>query len=221
MTPPTAPRISLAGTGAVLLDGAAGPFDDAVQFRVWAVAEALRALPWMRDASPGMNNLLVLYDPFAATPEEVAAACRTVWADTAAPDVEGRRFTVPVRYGGPGGEDLPGLAERTGLPVGEVVRRHAAAEYRVAAVGAMPGNPYMSGLDPSLRWPRRATPRFRVPAGSVIIGGEQAGVFPIDGPSGWHILGRTDLKLFDPAADPPCLFRAGDRVRFTVAGIEA
>lgn len=213
------PRISLAGTAAVLLDAAGPRFDEAVQLRVWAVAEALLALPAVRDVAPGMNNLLVCFDPFASVPDAVMALCRDTWAATPARDVEGRSFSFPVLYGGAGGEDLPFLAAHTGLTVDEVVRRHAAATYRVAAVGAMPGNPYMFGLDPALACPRRAVPRLRIPPGSVIIAGQQAGIFPIDGPCGWHMLGRTEVVLFDPAADPPCLFRPGDRVRFTVQDI--
>jgi len=95
-----------------------------------------------------------------------------------------------------------------------VIARHAAAEYRVAFIGFLPGFPYLMGLDPALHVPRRATPRTRVPAGSVAIGGAQTGIYPVASPGGWHVIGRTAIRLFDPAAAQPSLLRAGDRVRF-------
>jgi KipI family sensor histidine kinase inhibitor len=100
----------------------------------------------------------------------------------------------------------------------EVVRRHAAGDYVVHMVGFLPGFAYLGGLDPRLATPRRATPRTVVPAGSVGIGGQQTGVYPMDSPGGWHLIGRTELRLFDPRRDPPTLLRAGDRVRFRPLG---
>ena len=128
---------------------------------------------------------------------------------------------MPVVYGGAVGEDLVGWAEHCGLAIEEAVRRHAAGVYSVAAIGAMPGFPYLSGLDPALARPRRSTPRSVVPVGAVIIGGAQAGVMPQTAPSGWHILGTTDVRLFDPAAEPPSLLQPGDTVRFVIAGIKS
>ena len=94
------------------------------------------------------------------------------------------------------------------------MERHGAPLYSVAAVGAMPGFVYLSGLDPALAAPRLSAPRQAVPKGSVIIGGTQAGIMPVTAPSGWHILGRTPLDLFDPSRARPALFRPGDRIRF-------
>ena len=94
------------------------------------------------------------------------------------------------------------------------MKRHTQAEYVVFFLGFQPGFAYMGGLDRTLHMPRRAEPRLEVPAGSVGIGGEQTGIYPAASPGGWQLLGRTDLKLFDPARNPPTLMQPGDRVRF-------
>ena len=125
-----------------------------------------------------------------------------------------REVTVPVCYGGDAGPDLDHVARLTGLEAGEVIARHAAGRYRVAMLGFAPGFPYLLGLDPALAVPRRADPRIRVPAGSVAIGGAQTGIYPDALPGGWQLIGRTPLRLFDPAADQPAALRPGDRVRF-------
>ncbi|MGX5849235.1 5-oxoprolinase subunit PxpB [Mesorhizobium sp. PL10] len=214
-----APRISLAGSGALLLDGAQGSFDDAIQERVWAVANAARTLEGVRETVPGMNNLLVLFDPLATDALSIGEQLKSLWASTDAHAVAGKSHMVPVNYGGARGEDLASWATHCGMSVDEVVRRHADATYTVAAIGAMPGFPYLSGLDPTLAWSRRGTPRLKVVEGAVIIGGAQAGVMPMTAPSGWHIIGHTDVKLFDSQAQWPVLLKPGDKVRFEIAGI--
>ena len=215
------PRISLAGSGALLLDGAQGAFDDATQELVWAVANAASNLEGVLEAVPGMNNLLVLFDPLATDAQSIGKQLRSLWAGTDAHAIAGTLHTIPVRYGGARGEDVAGWAAHCGMSAEEAVERHAAATYTVAAIGAMPGFPYLSGLDPLLAWPRRGSPRLKVAEGAVIIGGTQAGVMPMTAPSGWHIIGHTDVKLFDAEADTPVLLRPGDKIRFQIAGIEA
>ena len=212
MTDDPAPRFSMLGEGAVLLDAAGASFDEAVQARVLRLASRLAQEPGVREAIPGMNNLLVVLD--SASPDAPEAArLLALWEEAPPNEVEGRDWDISVRYGGPEA-DLAFLAGHTGLSVAEIVRRHAAPHYRVAAIGAMPGFPYLSGLDPALRAPRRANPRAAVPRGAVILGGAQAGIMPLTAPSGWHILGATDFALFDPSRDPPATLRPGDRVRF-------
>lgn len=127
-----------------------------------------------------------------------------------------RVVEIPVCYGGEYGFDLDAVAEHVRLSRDDVIARHAAAEYAVAMLGFAPGFPYLLGLDPALQMPRRATPRTRVPAGSVAIGGAQTGIYPRELPGGWHLVGRTPRILFDAQRDPPCLLAPGDRVRFRV-----
>ncbi|MET3580328.1 KipI family sensor histidine kinase inhibitor [Mesorhizobium robiniae] len=214
------PQISLAGSGALLVDGAQGAFDDATQELVWAVANAALSIEGVCEAVPGMNNLLVLFDPLVVDARSVDGRLKSIWASTDASAVTGTQHTVPVDYGGARGEDLAGWAAHCGVTVEEAVRRHAAAIYTVAAIGAMPGFPYLSGLDPRLAWARRSTPRLKLAEGAVIIGGAQAGIMPMTAPSGWHAIGHTDLKLFDIQAESPVLLRPGDKIRFAITGIE-
>lgn len=126
----------------------------------------------------------------------------------------GGEWEIPVCYGGECGPDLAEVAARLGMSEPEVISRHGDAVYRVAAVGFSPGFPYLSGLPESLRLPRRSTPRVVVPAGSVAMAGGQAGIYPFASPGGWHVVGRTELKLFDPAGQRGALLQVGDRVRF-------
>jgi KipI family sensor histidine kinase inhibitor len=150
-------------------------------------------------------------------PEELARRwAREFEALEPLPAREARRHEIPVRYDG---EDLAELAARCELSVAEVVERHATPVYDVALLGFAPGFPYLDGLDPRLHAPRRANPRPRVPVGSVAIGGSHTGIYSIESPGGWHLIGRTDVRLFDPARREPddeamFLLRAGDQVKF-------
>ena len=120
---------------------------------------------------------------------------------------------IPVCYIGNLALDLEEVARHAQLTPDEVIQRHSAPEYRVQCVGFTPGFPFLSGLPPELSTPRRASPRSKVPAGSVAIGGAQTGIYPIQSPGGWNIIGRTPLPLFDVRRDPPVRLQAGDRVR--------
>lgn len=190
--------------------------------RMAAIARSLRAspLPGVRDVVPTFNTIAVHYDPTGVeageSPYETLAARIKQRLDAGLEDeaVPGRLVEIPVCYGGDKGEDLEALAGHHGLSPEDVVRLHSAPEYHVHMLGFVPGFAYLGGLDPRLATPRRASPRPRVPAGSVAIGGDSTGIFPLETPGGWHLLGRTPLRLFVPEATPPCLLNAGDRVRF-------
>lgn len=210
--------LSDAGTGALLLDVAEdGAFDEGRQARLLALAESLAGAPGVDDVVPGMNNLMVAFDPLVIGADEIERRLAEGWRRAEAAGKSGRSHEIAVVYGGP---DLQDFAAGLGLCVAEVIERHCQAVYRVAAIGAMPGFPYLSGLDPKLATPRRAVPRQGVPKGAVIVGGGQAGIMPITAPSGWHILGHTDFTLFDPHRASPATLKPGDTVRFTSAGVE-
>jgi KipI family sensor histidine kinase inhibitor len=214
-----APRISAMGMSGLLLDAAGGAFSDAVQARVHAVAAALAGRDGVREIVPGMNNLMIETDSRLLDPAAARDLLMSLWSSVEPRVRAGRVVEIPVTYGGPEAEDLADWAAHCGLDVETAIRRHAAGRYRVAALGAMPGFPYLSGLDPALARPRRATPRALVPKGAVMIGGVQTGIMPAALPSGWHVIGVTDRSLFDPAADPPALLAPGDEVKFVIAGI--
>jgi inhibitor of KinA len=132
-------------------------------------------------------------------------------------DVElppGRLVEIPVCYGGELGEDLEEVARRHGLTPEEFATIHASTDYRVYLLGFVPGFAYLGNLDSRIATPRRDTPRPHVPAGSVAIGGDQTGVYPLETPGGWHLVGRTPVRMFTPETEPPCLLGAGDSVRF-------
>ncbi len=214
-------RIHPAGSGALLLDAASGSFDDHVQRRIWRLSRSASAVPGILETVPGMNNLLVTFDPFLVEPAGLRATLASLWEAADGEAVEGRAHTFDVRYGGARGEDLAAWSSHCGLTVEEAVERHAAATYTVAAVGAMPGFPYLSGLDPRLAWGRHASPRPALAQGAVIIGGAQAGIMPMSAPSGWHAIGHADVELFVPSRAPPVLLQPGDTVRFRIASLDA
>ena len=198
--------------------------DDATNARVHAAASALHAagLPGVVDIVPAYATLAIHFDPLAWVDANggpplphVASAVRAMLASPPSITTEENRVVdIPVCYGGAHGPDLEALAEHAQLAVAEVIARHASTLYRVAMLGFAPGFPYLLGLDPALAMPRRASPRTRVPAGSVAIGGMQTGIYPAALPGGWQLIGQTPLVLFDAHRDPPSLVLPGDRVRF-------
>lgn len=182
---------------------------------------------WVHDIVPGVDTLAIhldiaalmaaegltaVDDPLAHAGKRLGTCLQSV--DPQAPTLAAL-VTLPVCYGGVFGPDLASVATHAGLTPEAVVARHSAATYQVAMLGFAPGFAYLLGLDACLRVPRLATPRTRVPAGSLGIGGDQTGLYPHDGPGGWQLIGRTPQRLFDPAHTPPCTLAPGDRVRFT------
>lgn len=191
--------------------------DPALNSRVRQLAQALakEPLPGVVEVLAAYCSLLVQLDPLATDHGQVEAWVREVLAGLA-PEREssGRLVEVPVVYGGEHGPDLMDVAGRAGLTPDQVIARHAARDYLCYLVGFTPGFPFLGGLDPLLATPRLDSPRLDLPPGAVGIGGDQTGLYPLGGPGGWRILGRTPLMVYDPRREEPCLIRAGDRVRF-------
>ncbi|QWU13307.1 inhibitor of KinA [Paenibacillus sophorae] len=133
-------------------------------------------------------------------------------------DESTRIIDIPVCYGGEFGPDLGLVAESNGLSEEEVVSIHAGEQYLVYAIGFAPGFPYLGGMPDTIAAPRKKTPRLRIPAGSVGIAGSQTGIYPIETPGGWQIIGRTPLELFRPDESPPTLLQGGDYIRFRPIG---
>jgi 5-oxoprolinase (ATP-hydrolysing) subunit B len=194
-----------------------GPLSLENQRRFWHLSEQLRSRPGVREVVPGMNNLSVELDPGAPDPDGLLEQLKSAWHACSAINLPTRRIDIPVRYGGNDGCDLDEVARHTGLSAAEVIRLHSSALYTVYFLGFLPGFAYLGGLDPRLATPRHRTPRPLVPAGSVGIGGDQTGIYPMASPGGWRLIGRTERILFDPAATPPVLLRPGDTVRFVDA----
>jgi len=190
--------------------------DPQVAARVRALEHALRQdpFPGFLEAVPSYRSLLVLFDGPALTAADAAGAVEArLLAPLPAPP-EPRLHEIPVVYGGEYGPDLEAVAVAGQLRPSEVIALHAGLPYTAFMLGFAPGFAYLGLLDPRLERPRRRTPRTAVPAGSVAIAGRQTAIYPARSAGGWHLLGRTGLRLFDPLCDPPALVQPGDRVLF-------
>lgn len=212
------PQVSLLGTSAILFE-APGAFDLAHQRRIWALADLVARWPDIREAVPGMTNLMVSFFTPPRDIERIMTALLEAWDVAQERAVAGRHFDLPVIYGGADGPDLQHMAEHTGLSIDEVVHIHAERPYTVFALGSHPGYGYLGTVDPRLYIPRRKIPRVSIPGGSVSIGGWQTGASASAGPSGWHTIGRTFVSFFDPTRDPPAMLAPGDIVQFHVERI--
>lgn len=190
-----------------------------------AVAVRSRELPWIRDVVPALTGMSMHFDPYhEGLPADVLAGCQALleecFKSASRFEDSGRVVDVPVCYEPAFAFDLDDVMAQTKLSADKIRKLHASAMHFVLMVGFSPGQPYIGGLDPKLSVPRRATPRTRMPAGSIAIANAQTCVYPYETPGGWSIIGRTPLTVFDPARDPASLFAPGDRVRFHPIGNE-
>lgn len=191
--------------------------DPHLNARLHALANSLEQnlLPGVREIVPAYACLLVVFDPLVCDHGQVqdwiSRAEAGLSGDTSRPS---RVVELPVVYGGEYGPDLEFVAGHTGLSQEEVIARHGAPDYLCYLVGFTPGFPFLGGLDPALETPRLETPRLDLPPGSVGIAANQAGIYPLGGPGGWQVLGRSPLLLYDPRRQDPFMIKAGDRVRF-------
>jgi len=192
-----------------------------------ALAAALRArgLPWIRDVVPALCGIAVHFDPFhpelpGSPLEYFQTLLEEAFKSAGKFEDSGRVVEVPVCYDPVFALDMEEISAATKLSPLNIQKLHVNAKHFVLMVGFSPGQPYIGGLDAKLSVPRRATPRTVMPAGSVAIANEQTAVYPYETPGGWSIVGRTPLRVFDPARDPASLFAPGDRVRFVAVSRE-
>ncbi len=217
------PKLVALGDAAIIVT-LGEEIDPTTNRAVHALETGLRAKPLIgvTEAVPGYASLVVHYDPL-----QVRYADVTNWLKEQMDLAESReakpprRIEVPVRYGGEGGPDLEYVAKYHKLQPREVAEFHAGQDYLVYMMGFTPGFPYMGRLPEAIVTPRFETPRTRVRAGSVGIAGQQTGIYPVDSPGGWRLIGCTSLTLFDAAAEMPFLLAPGDRVRFVIEAVDA
>lgn len=191
--------------------------DSTVNQRVHAFNALLQTknIAGIVETVPAYCTLLIHYDPLILTFDQV-----TLWVRDKLTQVDDslnrkpRQLEVPTRYGGASGPDLEAVAVSKGISAAEVVRIHSECEYTVYMMGFTPGFPYLGTLDERLITPRMETPRTLVKAGTVAIAGSQTGIYPLDSPGGWHLIGWTPLKLFDPTRESPFLFSPSDIIKF-------
>ncbi|MBX3568665.1 MAG: 5-oxoprolinase subunit PxpB [Rhizobiaceae bacterium] len=178
-------------------------------------AIAAAAISGVRETVPTYRSLLVFFDPPTIRRAALVSAIAALWPVGEQGKTAGRRWRIPVAFGGAHGEDLPLVAETHGLSEAAVVEIYLSSAYRVAMIGFAPGFAYLSGLDPRLETGRRTEPRRATPPRSVSIGGVQTAISPpLSLPSGWQMIGRTPVRSFDLSRRVPFLFEAGDDIRF-------
>jgi KipI family sensor histidine kinase inhibitor len=211
-----APTLSNYGDNAVLVQWDVDGFNAAVSDQVHALAAQLRQGSGFVEVMPGYDSLVVSFDAavmsLCLAAEHIKSALDAGAKAGAAS--KGRVVEIPVSYGGADGPDLAAMADQVGMSPQDVITLHSARDYRVCMMGFIPGFAFLSEVDPQLQHPRHATPRAVVPAGSVGIANWQTGIYGLESPGGWQIIGRTDLDMFDAARAEPFLVEAGDRIRF-------
>jgi len=194
--------------------------DPVINARVHRLANTLKEkMPeYIQDVVPTYRSLMVYFDPLAISREtlqkNIAKYLDELGSASAASDTA-RIITIPVSYGGEFGPDLEFVAKHNSITEDEVVAIHTSIPYLVYMLGFAPGFPYLGGMSERIATPRLASPRVKIPAGSVGIAGKQTGIYPLESPGGWQLIGRTPLTLFDPLAKNPFVFAAGDYLQFT------
>ena len=212
----TAYRIVPAGDSALIVEFEER-IDPAVNAKTIACAEAIQsaAISGVRDIVPTYRSVAVYFDPLRTdTDALVERIAHDAEASVPAEHSSRAPIRIPVCYGGDLCPDLAHVAASANQPEEEVVRLHSSAIYRVFMLGFVPGFAYLGLVDQRIAMPRHATPRVRVPVGSIGIAGVQTGIYPAETPGGWQLIGRTPVKPFDPARADPFLMKAGDAVQF-------
>lgn len=210
------PRLLPSGDSAITVEFARN-IDEAANRRVLALDLVLarETIAGVTETVPTYRSLLVHYDPLQIGFDALAGKLAALAQLPMPPAANARRWRIPVVYGGEHGIDLEDIARTLDTTPDDIVARHVAGDYRVAMIGFTPGWSYLSGLPVSLRMPRRQNPRVLTPAGTISIGGVQAGVQCLAGPSGWHLLGRTAVRTYQLNRNPIFLLEPDDRIVFS------
>jgi len=183
--------------------------------RRMALAIQAEAIKGIIETVPTYRSLLIIYDPLILSIDDLRKRLEKLEDGLPqTPFPEPKLTRIPVVYGSPYGPDLDFVAHYHRISHNEVTQLHCSKPYFIYMIGFMPGYPYMGELPDALITPRLKTPRLSVPAGSVAIAQKQTGIYPMESPGGWQIIGRTPIKIFDPKREPPALLQMGDLVQF-------
>lgn len=215
-------KILTAGDSSILIQFG-NTIDPAINRKITATVQLMREqhINGVTDVIPAFCSLLINYDPRVISYEQIKRRMEGLLKiDVAAGDTRKRVFEIPVCYGGEFGPDIQNIADHAGLSVEEVIQIHTSRDYLIYMLGFLPGFTYLGGLDERIHTPRLANPRIRIPAGSVGIGGSQTGIYPMDSPGGWQLMGQTPVKTYDPERKVPTLVEAGDYIRFVPIDLE-
>ena len=209
-------KISTAGDSALLIEFGQ-EISPEINARITAFVHLLKAqhIEGVQDLIPAFTSLLINYDPRVVNYKSLTKRLQKLLKlDVNVEASASRVFEIPVCYGGEYGPDIENIAKNAGLSEEEVIKIHSSKDYLIYMLGFLPGFSYLGGLDERIHTPRLANPRIKIPAGSVGIGGSQTGIYPLDSPGGWQLLGLTPVKTYDPERENPILFEAGDYIRF-------
>lgn len=165
---------------------------------------------------PTYRSFLIFFDPLLISRQELVAKIKKLASEPADPKnaAAAKTVLIPTLYGGEAGPDLEFVASHNQLTSAEVIQIHSSVPYRIYMIGFTPGFPYLGGMSEKIAAPRLKTPRTKIPAGSVGIAGTQTGLYPVESPGGWQLIGRTPLKVFNPRSEQPFLYSAGDFLQF-------
>ena len=214
-TTPPSPRLSIYGDHAILVDWKTDGFSEIVNDTVHSLAENLRGSGKYTEVVPGYDSLVCVFDLASQSVESTKRHIEDLLARSPREASQaGQLVEIPVHYGGKDGPDMERICASSKLSVDEVIALHSQVDYRVCMMGFIPGFTFLSPAPEKLHHPRLATSRAKVPAGSIGIANWQTGIYGLESPGGWQIIGRTPLSIFDIKRDVPFLLNAGDRVRF-------
>lgn len=210
-------KLLTAGDSSILIEFGREISPD-INHRIAATVQLIRAqqIEGITDMIPSFCALLINYDPRVLTYAQLRGRLEQLLKVEVNTGAQKKRvYEIPVCYGGAFGPDLQNIADHAGLTPDEVIRIHSAPDYLIYMLGFLPGFCYLGGLDERIHTPRLANPRLKIPAGSVGIGGSQTGIYPIDSPGGWQLMGSTPVKTYDPERNPAILVEAGEYIHFT------
>jgi len=188
-----------------------------INFRIRAYMFLLnkKKIKGVIEAIPSYTDILIQYNPLIIKHSKLSSKLNKLYTKSDQyPIPEPRTVEIPVVYGGNYGQDINEVSLHTGLSIDEIIKMHSSQKYLVYMLGFTPGFCYLGGMNPKLATPRKKIPSQKIDAGSVGIAASQTGIYPIDSPGGWQIIGRTPLKLFSPESESPFLIQAGDYLKF-------
>lgn len=209
-------RFLMAGDSALVAEfGNAITPEINARIRAFNIALEQAKLPGIVELLPTYRSVLIQYDPLTIGTDALKARLSKIAENLDSIVIPPAKVVeIPVLYGGEMGPDLGFVAEHAGITPEEVIRLHTEPEYLIYMLGFTPGFTYLGGLNEKIHTPRLAQPRVKIPGGSVGIAGSQTGMYPIDSPGGWQLIGRTPVKLYDPNRADPILPRAGQYIKF-------
>lgn len=209
-------RILTAGDSSLLVEFGK-EISEEINRKITATVQLMRKqnIEGVVDVIPAFCSLLINYDPRVIAYDEIKERIQAL-LKVEVKGNKGRKkiYEIPVCYGGEYGPDMENIAKNAGLTEEEVIKIHSSRDYLIYMLGFLPGFCYLGGLDERIHTPRLANPRLKISAGSVGIGGSQTGIYPLDSPGGWQLMGMTPVKTYDPEREVPILVEAGDYIRF-------